>query len=312
MVTALVECFQGRLLQFKKHNYNIRRQYQVYKQVRENLTASDCLIHIDFSENYHCKYNNEIQSVHFGGSHKQASLHTGVLYIKDNTIPFCSISPSRQHDPPAIWAHMDPVLQMIKENHPQISTVHFFSDGPTTQYKQKGNFMYFSTLPFKYGFQATSWHFFEASHGKGAPDGIGGSLKRTTDRLVRLGKDIQDANALFRELGAQNTSVKLFFIGSDKVEKKTVELAFGPLPTIKGTMKMHQVVCLSPGKLIYQDVSCVCKVSQRVLDCDCYKPNTFAMDLSHCVQNVGQVSNDAPPLLIRQAFPDVNLFPMIM
>ena len=89
-VTALVECFQGRLLQFKKHNYNIRRQYQVYKQVRENLTAYDCLIHIDFSENYQCKYNNEIQSVHFGGSHKQASLHTGVLYIKDNTIPFCS------------------------------------------------------------------------------------------------------------------------------------------------------------------------------------------------------------------------------
>jgi len=72
-------------------------------------------------------------------------------------------------------------------------------------------------------------------------------------------------------------------------------VAFGALPTIKGTMKMHQVVCLSPGKLIYRDVSCVCKVSEGVLDCECYKPNQFVMDISHCDQNVEQVSNDTPP-----------------
>ena len=90
----------------------------MYRQIKLNLGDDVCLLHIDFSENYACKYNQEIQSVHFGGSHKQASLHTGVFYTKGKTTPFCSISPSRQHDPPAIWAHLDPVLRLIREEHP--------------------------------------------------------------------------------------------------------------------------------------------------------------------------------------------------
>lgn len=35
-----------------------------------------------------------------------------------------------------------------------------------------------------------SWNYYEAGHGKGAPDGIGGVTKRTADRLVAEGKDI--------------------------------------------------------------------------------------------------------------------------
>ena len=61
--------------------------------------------------------------------------------------------------------------------------MHVFSDGPTSQYKQKGNFLYLSSEPFKFGFETISWHFFEASHGNGAP--------RTADRPVRLGRDIK-------------------------------------------------------------------------------------------------------------------------
>lgn len=143
-----------------------------------------------------------------------------MLYTKDVLTPFCSIFPSRQHDPPAIWAHLDPVLKPIKANHPHINTIHFFSDGPTSQYKQRLNFASLSSEPFRYGFKAISWHFFEASHGKGAPDGVGGSLKRTADRLVRLGRDIPDAETLYRELEAANTSVKLFYVPSEAIEEK--------------------------------------------------------------------------------------------
>ena len=37
------------------------------------------------------------------------------------------------------------------------------------------------------------WHFFEAEHGKGASDGIGGALKRTADRMVSQRRDIRSA-----------------------------------------------------------------------------------------------------------------------
>ena len=135
------------------------------------MSAGECLIHIDFSENFTCRYGTEIQVVHFGSSHEQAVLHTGVLYIGQNleTTCFTTISASRHKGPPAIWAQLNP----------NITTLHFFSDGPCTQYRQKGNLFLFGTELVKRGFRAGSWNFFEAGHGKGAPDGVGATLKKT-------------------------------------------------------------------------------------------------------------------------------------
>lgn len=188
--TDLNTDFQERLHHFRRHVFNIKWQFDAYRELRSSLKHFESLLHIiDYSENYLCKYSKEIQSVHFGGSHKQASLHTGVLYTTGEQAPhtFCSISPSRRHDPVAIWAHLDPVLKVVRERHPQVGILHFFSDGPATQYRQKGIFFYLSTESYKYGFKEITWNFFEAIHGKGAPDGVGGALKRSADRIVAHG-----------------------------------------------------------------------------------------------------------------------------
>ncbi|KAK3606294.1 hypothetical protein CHS0354_037970 [Potamilus streckersoni] len=58
--------------------------------------------------------------------------------------------------------------------------------------------------------------FFEASHGKDAPDGVGGLLKRTADRLVSHGKDISNDELFFNALVDAQTSVKRFYINEDK------------------------------------------------------------------------------------------------
>ena len=67
--------FQERLLHFRCHVFNIKWQFDAYRELRRSLKHNDSLLHIDFCENYVCKYSEEIQSVHFGGSHQQASLH---------------------------------------------------------------------------------------------------------------------------------------------------------------------------------------------------------------------------------------------
>ena len=71
---------------------------------------------------------------------------TGVYYVghdgEANT--FCTISESLQHGPAAIWAHLDTVLNLIQNKHPEIDTIHYFSDGPCTQYKQKANVFLFT------------------------------------------------------------------------------------------------------------------------------------------------------------------------
>ncbi|KAL2099467.1 hypothetical protein ACEWY4_005947 [Coilia grayii] len=263
--------FQERLFHFRRHLYNIRWQYKAYRHLRETLTPKDCLIHIDFSENFTCKYATEIQSVHFGGSHQQATLHTGVLYVHDQPpMSFATISPSRRHDPVAIWAHLDPILDMVQSEYSDVQHLHFFSDGPATQYRQKGNFFMISSEPHQKGFKKITWNFFEASHGKGAPDGVGGALKRSADALICHGRDIPDARALYQVLMESGTQVKLFYVSNEDVEERSRKMQEVALSAIKGTMKIHQVLSLTPGVLKYRDVSCFCQAGENVWDCPCY------------------------------------------
>ena len=42
----------------------------MYGCLKENLKENECLIHVDFSENYECKMSREIQTMHFGESKK--------------------------------------------------------------------------------------------------------------------------------------------------------------------------------------------------------------------------------------------------
>ncbi|CAG2256864.1 unnamed protein product [Mytilus edulis] len=80
------------------------------------------------------------------------------------------------------------------------------SDGPTTQYRQKGNFYLACTNLPKYGFQNFCWNFFEAGHGKGIPDAVGGALKRHADTEVKFGKDITNAD-IFLDCMSNSESV---------------------------------------------------------------------------------------------------------
>lgn len=77
------------------------------KEVKSRSTKKYILVHIDFSENYQCKYAQGIQSIHFGGNRTQVSLHTGVVYSKpptkdDSSKCFCIILANINHDPISI------------------------------------------------------------------------------------------------------------------------------------------------------------------------------------------------------------------
>lgn len=161
-VKELSENFEFALPKFKTHIFNIANQSQALKMCKEKTAENDfeALMILDFSENYSCKFNGEIQSFHFGGSRAQATLHTSVAYVKGNPISFCTVSDVLDHSPAAIWAHLEPVLKFITEKFPSIKTFHFFSDGPSTQYKQKKNFYLYSKEILNFGFFSSTWNFF--------------------------------------------------------------------------------------------------------------------------------------------------------
>lgn len=274
-IEEVIYKFERELQNFKTHIYNIRHQYKAYRQCIDGLTESEVALHIDFSENYACKYHSEVQSHHFGGSRNQITLHTAVMYHLSaeaqtkQVTSYCTVSSNQNHGPSAIWAHLHPILSEIKEKHPAVTTVHFFSDGPATQYKQKINFYLMANRSFEeYGFCKISWNFFEAGHGKGAADGVGGTMKRQADAIVARGNDIADVFQFFSAL-QDASKIKLFMVTDEDVESVAATIPSNIVP-LKGTMQVHQMFTETHGILNHRVLSCFCEKF-----CSCFVPKTY-------------------------------------
>ncbi|CAH2101093.1 unnamed protein product [Euphydryas editha] len=185
------------------HVNNIVHQLKEVRKLKESMTAYDCLLNIDFSENYITKYSAEVQSTHFGGSKAQITLHTGVLYYldkdpsnDDSTLrneSFCTITENLKHDPILICAHLKPIIEHIKTQVPALQNMHFLSDGPSTQYLKR----------------ATA---------KGAPDGVGGCVKRVADMQVALGRDITNVSILVKCLEENCKGIKVIQIDDSEID----------------------------------------------------------------------------------------------
>lgn len=146
-IEKLVSLTQESLARFCRNTYNIKHQFE-------------CIQHL--------KSNHPLP------------LHTGVLYLSGGVLEsFASLSDCLRHDAAATWAHLDPVLEYIRDRYPAVTKVHFLSDGPVSQYRNKTAFYLASTVPCLKGFSCITWTFTEASHGKGAPNGAGGALKKS-------------------------------------------------------------------------------------------------------------------------------------
>jgi len=246
-VGNLFSDLKSKMKNFTKHVHNIRQQFQSMKYIKTNLKEQECIIHIDFSENYSCKYADEVQSIHFGASRKQATMHTGVVYHRKpestdvQCTSFCTISENTRNDPSAIWANLKPILHLVDHDLPLVSTLHFLSDGSVTQYRNKKNMYLFSQLDMFSSATHATWNFSESGHGKGAADGIGGSLKRQADKYVAQGHDIPDGSSLFHTLDDSSTTVRLFFINHNDIEAIDSILAPIELKAVPGTMNLHQL-----------------------------------------------------------------------
>lgn len=129
------------------------------------------------------------------------------------------------------------------------------------------------------------WNYSEAGHGKGAPDGIGGVLKRTADRVVAEGKDIVNFEAMFKTL-KEKTKVILLNVESDhiKEEQDWLEEDMTPLSTIKGTLKVKQV-CWNrlTNDVMFRKLSCY--DCQTDVVCQHYHLTTLATDRNLTEEN---------------------------
>ncbi len=130
-------------------------------------------------QNYACKLHTETQSFHFGGSHRQVTLYTEMIYYNrkaDDYIKqgFCTISSIifALFDACATRAHLKPIFNHIVMLNPNVKQMHILSDSSTSQYQNKLNFYLFTREIVKYfpALASATWNYTECGHGKGASE----------------------------------------------------------------------------------------------------------------------------------------------
>lgn len=88
-----------------------------------------------------------------------------------------------------------------------------------------------SAIPPTLGFERATWSFFPTSNSKGAPDGIGGTVKRIADNLVMRGNDVTDGHTLFEKV---SNSLKGVHIVEEDMERYAT-LLMDPLTPVPVT-----------------------------------------------------------------------------
>ena len=87
---------------------------------------------------------------------------------------FATASSCLDHGAHAVWTHLSPILTKLSHDHPEVDTIHFVSDGPTAQYRNRFNIFllvsHLQTLCPSVTF--STWNFSEAGHGKGPMDAV--------------------------------------------------------------------------------------------------------------------------------------------
>ncbi|XP_071481354.1 uncharacterized protein [Diadema antillarum] len=181
--------------QFLEHTYIKRHQASEYQICKERATSNadpdEALIQIDFSENYTCVAQDEIQSAHW--NQRQVSLFTVAVWHYGSQHSYVITSDNLAHGKETVIAYLDKALDGLPDN---VKKVSLWSDGPASQFKNRYIAASLDTLQCKHKLQI-QWNFFATSHGKGPVDGIGGSVKHHVWGKVRARKAIVSDAATF-------------------------------------------------------------------------------------------------------------------
>ena len=251
-----VEVFCEKMLALQSHSFIATQQSRFFSEYKSSLKPGEVVVSADFSENYAFIIQDSAQGFHWNNA--QATIHPFVAYCKEgNTekhLSFVVISECLHHDTVAVHLfqrHLIDFLMIALAQPPE--KIIYFSDGAASQYKNRKNFI---NLCYHYDdFRvAAEWHFSATSHGKGACDGLGGTIKRLAARasLQRLQDDqITTPLELYEWAKKHIPQMTFCFCSTEeyKTEKTILQERFENSQTITGTRKLHSFIPTSTDTL---------------------------------------------------------------
>ena len=241
-----VESFCKKIELLLPQSFIAMQQASFYKDCKSTLQPGELLVSVDFSENYSFILQDAAQGFHWNNS--QATIHPFVVYYIDSGklchLSYVVISDCLQHDTVAVYLFQKRLIAYLKRklsSDPQ--KVYYFSDGAASQYKNRKNFINLCHHKVDFGVYA-EWHFSATSHGKGACDGLGGTVKRLAARasLQRpYDQQIMTPRQLFEWASDNIPAVSFEYCSTEdyKREQTYLEERFQRSRTIPGTRKLH-------------------------------------------------------------------------
>ena len=259
---SFIDLMKKEVEQFSSHVARVRLQYGQLKKLKEELPPHQMIVQMDFAENYICRSLDEVQTAYWNQT--AVTLHPIVVYFKSekNELKhksFVVVSDVMSHSAGTVCSFLDAVIPLLKEIDKDLHEIHYWTDSPSSQYRNRYIFQAIMDHKEKYGI-AARWNYFEAGHGKGPCDGVGGTTKRMADEAIRQGTcSIQDAQE-FYEWAVSSTmkDIHFVFVPKDTCERKQGEFAQMVTKPVKNTMKLHAVVGTDFGKLLTRETSCYC------------------------------------------------------
>lgn len=240
-----IEIVKEEIIQFSSHVQRLRTQFQQLKVNKETLKPHHMIVQMDFAENFSCRSLDEVQTAYWNQS--SVTIHPVVVYFKSGEElkhkSLVVVSDETTHSASTVAAFLDAVIPELHKIDPELQKIHYWTDSPSSQYRNRYMFRLLANHKELYRCEA-QWNYFEAGHGKSACDGLGGTTKRLADEAVRQGNTaIQDAHDFFAwAVQSSMKEVTFIFVDKDKCKQKADEFAKCNVKPVKDTMKLHAIV----------------------------------------------------------------------
>ena len=257
-VDEFVDMFCEKLELLRPHSFIAAQQASYYSDRKSGLAPREMVVTVDFSENYSFVLQDAAQGFHWNNS--QATIHPFAAYFKKRGelchLSYVIVSECLHHDTTAVHLYQRHFVAFLKSFLPtrsQPQKIVYFSDGAASQYKNRKNFINLSHHEEDFGISA-EWHFSATAHGKGACDGLGGTVKRLAAR-ASLQKPYNDQIMTPRQLFDWATvnipAIHFDYCSSNEYEdeKEYLKQRFLKARTIPGTRKLHSFIPVSNDKL---------------------------------------------------------------
>ena len=210
----LLECIISSVPNVKEH---VRIKH-IQSEDFEKCKSESRVLQVDFAMSYSCEYQDEIQCALW--SRKSVSLFTGALFHGDKCQTYVISSDCSDKGKDSVITYLFKLYDEILNHNEMMSNV-IFSDGPSTEFKNKFtmNILYHLGERYKCDFE---WHYFAKSHGKGVVDGVGGTIKSAVRTRV-MSKDektiVQNSTDFHNVASSILKSTKCFHISKNEIDE---------------------------------------------------------------------------------------------